>query len=178
MWQISRERCGLIYGPAAAILQIAHPWIEQGVHNHTNFRTDIMGRLRRTLESTNRIVFGRVSESRRPNERRDRQLWPRYLLTPIGNEPGSGMDSRRDNVAVTCANAVTRLSRGSYCAGERIVHGSGGSSRSRVAFCARSRAASSSGRCFSAQRQIASRGSMRLCPSGVSEYSTIGGTTG
>ena len=49
----------MICGPAAAILQIAHPRIEQGVHNHTNFRTDIMGRLRRTLESTNRIVFGR-----------------------------------------------------------------------------------------------------------------------
>jgi ER-bound oxygenase mpaB/B'/Rubber oxygenase, catalytic domain len=83
-----------IYGPAAAILQIAHPPIEQGVHNHSNFRTDIVGRLRRTLESTNRIVFGRVSEARRPNERQDRQLWPRYVITPIGNEPGCGMDSR------------------------------------------------------------------------------------
>jgi hypothetical protein len=27
MWRINRERCGLIYGPAAAILQIAHPRI-------------------------------------------------------------------------------------------------------------------------------------------------------
>jgi hypothetical protein len=40
------------------------------------------------------------------------------------------------------------------------------------------RAASSSGRCSSAHRQIASRGSIRLRPSGVREYSTIGGTTG
>jgi hypothetical protein len=106
MWQISRERCGLIYGPAAAILQIAHPRIAQGVHNHSNFRTDIIGRLRRTLENTNRIVFGRVSDSRRPNERQDRQLWPCYLITPIGNEPGCGMDSRCGHVAVTCANAA------------------------------------------------------------------------
>jgi uncharacterized protein (DUF2236 family) len=63
MWRINRERCGLIYGPAAAILQVAHPRIAQGVHDHSNFRTDIMGRLHRTLESTNRIVFGRVSEA-------------------------------------------------------------------------------------------------------------------
>jgi uncharacterized protein (DUF2236 family) len=63
MWRVNRERCGLIYGPAAAILQIAHPRIAQGVRDHSNFRTDIMGRLHRTLKSTNRIAFGRVSEA-------------------------------------------------------------------------------------------------------------------
>jgi Uncharacterized protein conserved in bacteria len=63
MWRINRERCGLIYGPAAAILQVAHPRIAQGVHDHSNFRTDTMGRLRRTLEGTNRIAFGRASEA-------------------------------------------------------------------------------------------------------------------
>jgi uncharacterized protein (DUF2236 family) len=63
MWQINRERCGLIYGPAAAILQVAHPRIAQGVYDHSSFRTDTIGRLRRTLGSTNRIVFGRVSEA-------------------------------------------------------------------------------------------------------------------
>jgi uncharacterized protein (DUF2236 family) len=63
MWRINRERCGLIYGPAAAILQVAHPRIAQGVYDHSNFRTDIMGRLGRTLGSTNRIAFGRMSEA-------------------------------------------------------------------------------------------------------------------
>jgi len=63
MWRINRERCGLIYGPAAAILQIAHPRIAQGVHDHSSFRVDTMGRLHRTLASTNRIAFGRVSEA-------------------------------------------------------------------------------------------------------------------
>jgi uncharacterized protein (DUF2236 family) len=61
MWRICRERCGLIYGPAAAILQLAHPRIAQGVHDHSAFRTDTLGRLRRTLEGTNRIAFGRLS---------------------------------------------------------------------------------------------------------------------
>jgi uncharacterized protein (DUF2236 family) len=63
MWRISRERCGLIYGPAAAILQLAHPRIAQGVYDHSNFRRDSLGRLHRTLKSTNQIVFGRVSEA-------------------------------------------------------------------------------------------------------------------
>ena len=31
MWRINHERCGLFFGPAAAILQIAHPRIAQGV---------------------------------------------------------------------------------------------------------------------------------------------------
>jgi hypothetical protein len=32
MWRINRERCGLICGPAAAILQIAHPRIAQAMN--------------------------------------------------------------------------------------------------------------------------------------------------
>jgi len=47
----------------AAILQVAHPRIAQGVHDPSNFRTDTMGRLRRTLEGTNLIAFGRASEA-------------------------------------------------------------------------------------------------------------------
>lgn len=69
MWRINRERCGLIYGPAAAVLQIAHPRIAQGVHDHSNYRTDTMGRLRRTLEATNRIAFGRLSEAQAVKQR-------------------------------------------------------------------------------------------------------------
>jgi uncharacterized protein (DUF2236 family) len=63
MWRVNRERCGLIYGPAAAILQLAHPRIAQGVYDHSNFRFDTLGRLRRTLSSTNQIAFGRVSQA-------------------------------------------------------------------------------------------------------------------
>lgn len=63
MWRINRERCGLFFGPAAAILQVAHPRVAQGVHDHSRFRTDTLGRLRRTLQATNRIAFGRRSEA-------------------------------------------------------------------------------------------------------------------
>jgi uncharacterized protein (DUF2236 family) len=69
MWRVNRERCGLIYGPAAAILQLAHPRIAQGVYDHSNFRNDTLGRLRRTLSSTNQIAFGRLSRARAMSER-------------------------------------------------------------------------------------------------------------
>ena len=69
MWRVNRERCGLIYGPAAAILQLAHPRIAQGVYDHSNFRRDTLGRLRRTLSSTNQIAFGRLSQAKAVSER-------------------------------------------------------------------------------------------------------------
>ena len=69
MWRVNRERCGLIYGPAAAILQLAHPRIAQGVYDHSNFRRDTLGRLRRTLASTNQIAFGRLSHAKAVSER-------------------------------------------------------------------------------------------------------------
>jgi uncharacterized protein (DUF2236 family) len=69
MWRVNRERCGLIYGPAAAILQLAHPRIAQGVYDHSSFRNDTLGRLSRTLSSTNQIAFGRVSQAKAVSER-------------------------------------------------------------------------------------------------------------
>lgn len=63
MWQINHQRCGLTFGPAAAILQIAHPRIAQGVAQHSDFRNDTLGRLRRTLAATNGIAFGTVAEA-------------------------------------------------------------------------------------------------------------------
>ena len=63
IWKINHEWCGLIYGPAAAILQIAHPRIAQGVADHSNFRKDSLGRLKRTLQATNRVAFGTVEEA-------------------------------------------------------------------------------------------------------------------
>ena len=68
MWRVNRERCGLIFGPAAAILQLAHPRIAQGVYDHSNFRYNTLGRLRRTLSSTNQIAFGRISQAKAVSE--------------------------------------------------------------------------------------------------------------
>jgi uncharacterized protein (DUF2236 family) len=88
MWRVNRERCGLIYGPAAAILQLAHPRIAQGVSDHSNFRHDTLGRLRRTLASTNQIAFGRTSQAEAVGERvaaRHRKVRG-TVLTDVGGE--------------------------------------------------------------------------------------------
>tara|TARA_R110002096_G_scaffold215310_9_gene403100 strand:+ start:7851 stop:8705 length:855 start_codon:yes stop_codon:yes gene_type:complete len=69
MWKINHERCGLLFGPAAAILQIAHPRIAQGVADHSDFEFDTVGRLRRTLASTNRIAFGTIKDAEHTKER-------------------------------------------------------------------------------------------------------------
>ncbi len=58
MWKINHQKCGLWFGPAAAILQIAHPRIAQGVADHSHFQSDSIGRLRRTLKATDSIAFG------------------------------------------------------------------------------------------------------------------------
>lgn len=57
IWRIARERACLLGGPAAAILQIAHPEVALGVANHSNFKQDSLGRLHRTMEAVHTIVF-------------------------------------------------------------------------------------------------------------------------
>lgn len=69
MWRINHEKCGLFFGPAAAILQIAHPRIAQGVAEHSDFRSDTLGRLRRTLNATNGVAFGTVEGARAVQQR-------------------------------------------------------------------------------------------------------------
>lgn len=62
MWKINRERIVLLAGPAAAVLQVAHPVVARGVANHSCFRTDATGRLRRTLDAVYTVAFGTVDE--------------------------------------------------------------------------------------------------------------------
>jgi uncharacterized protein (DUF2236 family) len=65
MWRINRERIVLLAGPAAAVLQVAHPQVAMGVAAHSKFRTDSMGRLHRTLESVYSVAFGTSEEVER-----------------------------------------------------------------------------------------------------------------
>lgn len=58
MWRVNREAVLLGAGPASLLLQVAHPLIAAGVAQHSDFRTDPFGRLRRTLATTLDIVFG------------------------------------------------------------------------------------------------------------------------
>lgn len=57
IWRISREQALVLGGPAAAILQIAHPQVALGVANHSNFKKDSLSRLIRTLDAVYTITF-------------------------------------------------------------------------------------------------------------------------
>jgi uncharacterized protein (DUF2236 family) len=62
MWRVTREQVLLLGGPAAAILQIAHPAVALGVAHHSDFRNDTLGRLRRTLDAVYTITFSPQAE--------------------------------------------------------------------------------------------------------------------
>lgn len=63
MWRVNRENFVLIGGAAAAILQVAHPAVAMGVAARSNFRNDMTGRLRRTLEAVYTIAFGTAEDA-------------------------------------------------------------------------------------------------------------------
>jgi uncharacterized protein (DUF2236 family) len=48
----------LLGGPRALLLQLAHPNVAAGVADHSDFRADPFGRLRRTLDAMYTICFG------------------------------------------------------------------------------------------------------------------------
>lgn len=64
MWMINRERVVLLAGPAAAVLQVAHPMVAEGVARHSQFQTDPVGRLSRTLDAVYTVAFGTSAEVR------------------------------------------------------------------------------------------------------------------
>ena len=49
MWRINREAVLLGAGPAALLLQLAHPLVAEGVAHHSRFEEDPTRRLRNTL---------------------------------------------------------------------------------------------------------------------------------
>jgi uncharacterized protein (DUF2236 family) len=63
MWKIVRHRSILLTGPAAAVLQIAHPRVGLGVMEHSRFADSPLGRLERTLIAVNTIAFGTHAEA-------------------------------------------------------------------------------------------------------------------
>ncbi len=55
--RVSAEPVLLTGGGRALLLEVAHPLVAAGVAEHTNFRADPFGRLQRTLDAMNAIVF-------------------------------------------------------------------------------------------------------------------------
>lgn len=64
VWRVWREKLLLLGGPAALLLQLAHPLIAAGVAAHSSFRDDPLRRLRATLDATLTVVFGDRQQAR------------------------------------------------------------------------------------------------------------------
>ncbi len=64
-WRIDREAMVLAGGTCALLLQLAHPAVAAGVAQHSDFRDDPFGRLRRTLTASYAVVFGTTQRAER-----------------------------------------------------------------------------------------------------------------
>jgi uncharacterized protein (DUF2236 family) len=58
--RVSGQSAVLFGGGCALLLEVAHPLVAAGVAEHSDFRRDPFGRLRRTLDAMNAIAFGDV----------------------------------------------------------------------------------------------------------------------
>jgi len=61
-WTIVREPAILLGLAPAVVLQMAHPAIAAGVAQHSDYKSDALGRTRRTLASLYHLTFGTLTE--------------------------------------------------------------------------------------------------------------------
>lgn len=57
-WEVNRESVIMLGGGAAALLQLAHPFVAHAVDQHSQTRTDPVGRFSRTFGHVFAMVFG------------------------------------------------------------------------------------------------------------------------
>jgi uncharacterized protein (DUF2236 family) len=63
--RVGGESIVLLGGGRALLMQLAHPKVAAGVADHSGFDADPFGRLRRTLEAVNTIVYGSAEDADR-----------------------------------------------------------------------------------------------------------------
>jgi uncharacterized protein (DUF2236 family) len=57
-WRVDREAVIMLGGGRAALLQLAHPYVAHAVDQHSQTKTDPLGRFRRTFQNVFSMVFG------------------------------------------------------------------------------------------------------------------------
>ena len=62
-WEVNREAVIMLGGGAAALLQLAHPFVAHAVDQHSQTRADPLGRFRRTFENVFAMVFGELARA-------------------------------------------------------------------------------------------------------------------
>src|SRR4051794_41859285 len=68
-WRYASDARTLMGAGAALVLQVAHPTVAAGVREHSNFQRDPWGRLLRTLDHTNLLLYGGPEAARATGER-------------------------------------------------------------------------------------------------------------
>jgi uncharacterized protein (DUF2236 family) len=63
-WRVNREAALLLGGGRALLMQVAHPRVAAGVADHSDFQSDPLARLNRTLELSLALSFGSREEVR------------------------------------------------------------------------------------------------------------------
>lgn len=62
-WRIGREAITFLGGGRAALLQLAHPYVAHGVDQHSQTRTDPIGRFNRTFLHVFNMIFGSQADA-------------------------------------------------------------------------------------------------------------------
>jgi len=62
-WNVGREGGLMLAGGAAALMQLAHPFVAQGVADHSATREDTLGRFLRTFDNVYAMIFGTLDQA-------------------------------------------------------------------------------------------------------------------
>ncbi len=62
-WLVNRESIVFLGGGAAALLQLAHPYVAHAIEQHSATRTDVAGRFQRTFANVFAMAFGPADEA-------------------------------------------------------------------------------------------------------------------
>lgn len=62
-WQVERDGVIFLGGGRAALLQLAHPYVAYGVHQHSKTRDDMIGRFKRTFDNVFAMSFGTLADA-------------------------------------------------------------------------------------------------------------------
>ena len=63
MWRINGEASIFLGAGRALLLQIAHPWIAQAIHDHSRAFVNPIGRFHRTINVMFTLVFGTLEQA-------------------------------------------------------------------------------------------------------------------
>lgn len=69
LWRVNREGVAFLGGGRAALLQLAHPFVAHAVDQHSQTKTDLLGRFVRTFDNVFSMVFGDLDTALRSAKR-------------------------------------------------------------------------------------------------------------